>query len=423
MIRLLASLTALLYCFVWLRMPNVGGIDLPLQRLIAWLSIVALFITSAFTKKIYAGRYTKVFIAFTSVFIVNMFINLLWNIKDTSFGFKYFIMDFSKYMAAFSVAYLMYFALKRKIITLPSVIKYFKWSTAVAVFLTFLSLILFIVGFRTDNQMILRTWGSAWGVIPTGGILPRLAGTTSEPQQFSIIFLTPILLMLALNKGKLTLVPLLGIAALLMSQSKFSLLTVVIIIVFSFLLNKKRRFLYLYLGIVAVPFIASAIAKLPVFSMSLQQGGNSIAIQERLENATIMTNIIKNEFLFGIGAGQYGTYRSLLLPVEYNPSYYPNNDYLKVFAELGIIGFVVLIIFLGYVIVFSIQSYRKMNEEQKPFFMAVSIGTVVIALNMLIGYELLHIFFWVNLGILFFMGETFPQHSTDINKKPKALSA
>ncbi|MCV9884483.1 O-antigen ligase family protein [Metabacillus halosaccharovorans] len=409
MIRLLVYLTAFLYCFVWLRLPDIAGIDFPLQRLVAWFSVVAVFINISLRKKFLAGPFAKRFILFVFIFLLNMVINLLWNYKNPSFGFIYYLMDFSKYIAAFAVAYLMYFALKKKIVSIDKINKYLKWSTSLAILLTFLSLALYIIGFRTDNEILLRTWGSAWGVIPTGGFFPRLAGTTSEPQQFSIIYLTPVLLLLAINKGKLTLIPILGIVALLLSQSKFSLLTVVVIFAFSFLLNKKGRMFYLIAGVCALPFVINTIMKLPVFSRTLEQGSNSLALQERFENAFIMTNIIKNEFLFGIGAGQYGTYRSLILPVEFNPSYYPNNDYLKVFSELGLLGFLVLIWFFISVTVFSIKSYKKMDADKRHLFLAVCIGTLVIALNMIIGYELLHIFFWINLGILFYMGENYPR--------------
>ncbi|HEY3013091.1 MAG TPA: hypothetical protein VGJ36_10110, partial [Gemmatimonadales bacterium] len=42
MIGILSVLAALLYCFVWLRPPEVGGIALPAQRMLAWIGLATL---------------------------------------------------------------------------------------------------------------------------------------------------------------------------------------------------------------------------------------------------------------------------------------------------------------------------------------------------------------------------------------------
>ncbi|WP_368657620.1 O-antigen ligase family protein [Metabacillus halosaccharovorans] len=412
-------LIALLYCFVWFRIPDIAGVNLPVLRLIGWLGLIIFILNFCLRKKIYKGPLGDRFILFSIIFFANMIINFLWHSSSGSFSPLFFIMDFSKYLAAFSVAYLVYYALSKNVVNENKFIKFLMYSGIASIFLTFLSLGLYLVGFRSTNDILLKTFGNSWGVWPTASLLPRLAGTASEPQQLSIVFLTPLLLIIAYKSGKFGLIYILGIAALFLSQSKFALLSIMIVFLFTLIISSSRRkLIFTFLGLCALPFLVNFIMNQPVFAQAAEQGLDARAFQERFENAEILSNVIKESPILGIGAGQYGIYRSQVLPVEYNPGYYPNNDYLKIFGELGIIGFIIVMWFFYKLFKASYFSYKFIPKKERAIFLANLIGTITIMLNMMIGYEFLHVFFWINVGLLMYHCEKYYKLNPSLKSTP-----
>jgi O-antigen ligase len=97
-------------------------------------------------------------------------------------------------------------------------------------------------------------------------------------------------------------------------------------------------------------------------------------------------------------------FRSDALGIAIDNTYYPNNDYLKVLAETGSPGLVLLIAVLALVawcavrVTFQARGTAREGADGPGLVSAAAVGAVLIALNMLIGYELLHVFFWINCG-------------------------
>jgi O-antigen ligase len=87
---------------------------------------------------------------------------------------------------------------------------------------------------------------------------------------------------------------------------------------------------------------------------------------------------------------------------NYNPGYTPNMDFLKVFAETGILGFVLILFLLGYLVRTFARASRAILPEERSQYWAFFLGAMAIMLNMTIGYELLHAFFWINVGMLLY---------------------
>jgi O-antigen ligase len=98
------------------------------------------------------------------------------------------------------------------------------------------------------------------------------------------------------------------------------------------------------------------------------------------------------------GQTLYGDWR-------YDPGYTPNMDFLKVFAETGIFGFVLVLFLLGLLVRMFARGYRSAEPEIRPTYLAFFLGALTILLNMTIGYELLHAFFWINVGVLLYLVE------------------
>ena len=106
MIRSLGYLTGLLYCFVWLRSPDIGGIAFPLQRLIAWSALAVILARIALKGAIPVGPTIRSFLRVALLFLAFLLVNLVQKLAyGAEFHLLYFLMDFSKYVAIFTVRF------------------------------------------------------------------------------------------------------------------------------------------------------------------------------------------------------------------------------------------------------------------------------------------------------------------------------
>ncbi len=406
MIGFVAALAALLYCFVWLRPPELGGVALPLQRVLGWtaliLLLVRLLIKGPLLARAAARSYLWWVLAF-GAFLCLMFVRQL--AYGENFFPLYFVMDLSKYAAAFAMAYLCYYALAAGLISEARMIRFMVYSGAAATVLVFVFLALYLAGFRTETQLIAPTFGSALGVWPTEAYLPRLAGPTAEPQQLSVALLTPLLLMLSPEHvrrfwpaGVLT------AAALLLSQSKFALISLLVVGLYLIVVYPRARVPLGLAALIMLPIVGAVLLRLPTLRETLQSGLSGGAFVERLGNLLLLVGIIREHPFVGIGAGHYGVYRGQVVfgDAMYYPGYTPNMDFLKVFAETGVMGFVLLILLLGFLVRGFIRGYAGVPDSKRSTYLALLLGALTIMLNMTIGYELLHAFFWINVGMLLY---------------------
>jgi O-antigen ligase len=96
-------------------------------------------------------------------------------------------------------------------------------------------------------------------------------------------------------------------------------------------------------------------------------------------------------------------------------------DFLKVFAETGAAGFLLILFLLGFLIRLFARAYRVISPDERPYYGAFLLGALAIMLNMTIGYELLHAFFWINIGVLLYKVD---QHrSGEPLRQPARLAA
>jgi O-antigen ligase len=410
-IGLLTSIVALLYSFPWLRPPQIGGVAIPAQRAMAWLGLFLLVARLLVKAPLSAGPAARRYLSWVLVYFGFL---LLLMVRFVAYGDNfqplYFFMDLSKYAAAFSVAYLGYYALTQALISEERFVRNIVISGALATFLVYLMLGAYYAGFRTDSEILAPSFGGALGVWPVGGLLPRLAGPTAEPQQLSVALLTPLLLMLSREYiAKSWPVAVLCGGALLLSQSKFSVVSLGLVGIYLLLVYRRWRPYILVAGLVTVPAVALVLLRLPTFSSTLETGLAAGAIVERLENLLLMLRIIRDHPGFGIGPGQFGAFWSQALYGDwrYDPGYTPNMDFLKVFAETGIFGFLLLLSLFASLIRTVSRAYREEPSAARSRYLAFALGAVGIVLNMTIGYEMLHAFFWINIGaLLYFVDRT-----------------
>lgn len=409
MIRHLSYLLGFLYCFVWLRIPDIAGVAFPLQRLVAWSALAVILARVAVKGALRVGPTTRSFLRVALLFLAFLLVNLVQKLAyGTEFHLLYFLMDFSKYVAIFTVAFTIYYALSSGAANEERFVHNVVLSGTCSILLVFAFLSLYLLGFRSESTLLAPSFAGALGVWPTSGFWPRLAGTAAEPQQLSVLLLTPLLLMLSrASIRRYWHIAGLGLMAMVLSQSKFAIISCAFVALYLLLVYRERRKIILGCLVLATPFLAILLARLPTFAETLAQGTGAGAFVERLENLVLLLDVIQNHALFGIGPGQYGVFRGVMLFGDpgYAPGYYPNMDFLKIFAEVGIVGFIIVVIMLGSLIRFAYRAYRWVPPSKQERYLAFFLGALAIFCNMLVGYELLHVFFWVNVGVLIYLAE------------------
>ena len=397
---------ALLYSFPWLRIPDLGGVALPLQRLVSWGGLVSLVFWICLRRHLPASRPVRVYLGSCIAILVIVALGVAINIsRFDSFNLVSAVSEYSKYIAVFAAAYIVYSTLKSNPAAFKRVMDLVVFSGVASILISYLFLVLYWAGFRTENEVFARTFGQALGVWPTSGFFPRLAGTGAEPQQLSVLFLTPLLIMAGRSYIRTHWpIVLLGIIALGLSQSKFALVSLLIIVMYFDLIYKRHRLSLISLMLILSPAAAFVLARLPTFSASLEQGLEGGAFVERFDNFQILIGIISSYPLIGIGVGQYGTYRGQLLygDFDFDTAYRANNDLLSIFAETGVFGFAVTTLLFLYLFMRFLKRVPPTGRIRE-IYLAFFLGCIAIFLNMFIGYAFLHVFFWINLGVLLYL--------------------
>ena len=403
------SMLLLLYSFPWLRIPDVHGVALPLQRLVGWVTLVLLAAAAA-GGALPAGRQARTYLGATAALLAVVLASLAVNALRPTFDPLQSASESAKLVAAIATGYGVYYVLKRRRLGFERLVRLVMLSGAAAIVLAYVFLVLYWLGFRTGNEILAPTFGRALGVWPTASFLPRLAGTGAEPQQLSILFLTPLLLMVSPGRFRRWW-PFagLGVLALVLSQSKFSVLSLAAVALYVLVTYRRRRLDLFTVLLLMVPLAGAAFTALPTFRNSLRQGLGANAITVRLDNVRLLLSIIGRYPALGIGLGQYGTYRGAALFDDPStaPGYYANNDVLSVFAEAGALAFLVMWGLVAVLLGRAVRLRRALAPPRELLVLPFLLGAVVMVANMFIGYELLHSFFWINLGALLYLLEAF----------------
>ncbi len=407
LIAVTVYVTALLYSFPWLRIPEVAGVALPFQRVLGWFGLGLVVLAVCLRGRFRANAAVQLYLAVALLFFAVIGLTTVTNAVDAEvFAWLRYVSELSKYVAVFAVAFIVYYALAEGLVTLKWLELLLIVSAAASIVIAYVLLVLYWSGYRSTNEVLAHSFGGALGVWPTGSFLPRLAGTTAEPQQFSVVFITGLMLMLGRRYVRWCWpFALLGLLALVLSQSKFALISLVAVAFYVDTIYKQHRLIFGALLVLLIPPGAAFVSTLPVFRNTLNRGLESQAFTDRLDNLNIMLTIIQDEPFDGIGIGQYGTYRGELVfnnPYE-NPNYTAGNDLVSIFAETGAFGFLLVALLFGVLFSKFTGALPRLSKREREHYLPFLIGALTIFLNMFIGYEFLHAFFWVNLGVLLYL--------------------
>lgn len=401
-----ASVVILASTVVWPRV-QVLSVVIPLQRLISYIAFAVTIVALRRTVR----RPGWLLGALLGVFALF----LLWVAVDSGIhmgaaGFQVLpaVMDLSKYVAAFMTAVTLALAVRSRVLTGAAARRLLMWSSLFFIAVAYGCLVAYWAGFRVEDGLVIKSFGDAWGVWPTSTAVPRLVGLSTEPQQFSVVYVTGLLAMMQERRARWQIAAAFGLIALLLSQSKYSLLSVVVAAVWWFcnvgVARGFSRRKWVASGVAAIIILVGALGAaslLPTFQATLQTGLNGGAFTERSGNAALLTEAFAGSPGVGIGPAQYGVFRAHELGIPVDNAYYPNNDFLKVAAELGVPGLILLVVIL---VLVALALQRGLCGPSRVVVLPLAIGSALILGNMLIGYELLHVFFWVNVGLLVGVG-------------------
>lgn len=254
---------------------------------------------------------------------------------------------------------------------------------------------------------------------------PRVHSTFLEPLLMANFLLIPIFLMVSLwlkkqIKAKVfipLLIILLVVFILTISRGAYLALLVagIFLVIFAFKeIFQWRRILLLLLilaisGLVAFGMIR--VAGKQALANFMEQGETVVKKPEeqgfstahRLMTFKIAFQAFKEHPVFGIGPGNFGSYydnypMESLPKVEYQTV---NNQYLEVLAENGILGLAVFVLFL---IILFIRSWRAFRITKNPLISAFILGATAALVGILAQYNffstLYIIYIWFLMGLL-----------------------
>ena len=234
-------------------------------------------------------------------------------------------------------------------------------------------------------------YGNTFGaeVISNPSWLVNIGGTTvlrafslfPDPHMFSFYLglLIPIVLAIALvNKNNSKLLYLILVVMLFAELFTFSRggylgmiagIGITIILLWRQIVFNKKIILGLISAIAVIFLLTTSQSILNRFlsSFNFNEGSNT----ERLKNWNQGYEMFANNFLFGVGIGNYSI--EINPTIEYRSPVYAHNLYLDIGAEMGIFA---LIVWVLLIIVTIRQLYKVSKKTEDDFLRALSLGLV-----------------------------------------------
>jgi len=254
------------------------------------------------------------------------------------------------------------------------------------------------------------------------GAFPRLRGLLSEPSvlgMYVVISFFFILLIRNTYKSyslKVKILPYLLILILIFSFSRSSqiifFIGLFILFIFKFNLYQKinRLILATFFILLVLPFFISPVRQSISEIEKLKGSDNSKIVR----NINMMTsiNVFKNNWLFGVGMGNFGFYysdnvdKNVNLPYEILATIEPqnmrwpvtNNFATRILAELGLVGFLLFLAFYFYV--FSIVFRMSANKKYKPFGIYLLIIFILVVCFNFTNESFQFFIYWFFLGLI-----------------------
>lgn len=129
--------------------------------------------------------------------------------------------------------------------------------------------------------------------------------------------------------------------------------------VFVLLIEKRLLLSIIPLGLGAIYFLPSSILNRILSIFNFADSSNAYRI--KMWNITL--DIIKDNWLVGVGFGHLPFKATFETYIRTMPTYHAHNTYLETMAEMGILGFIIFIIFIFVLFKYSIKKLVKGKDN------------------------------------------------------------
>ncbi len=337
---------------------------------------------------------------FYGAYLVLGFISFFWS-TDIGYSALQLLMNLESFL--FAYYFIAVFLLIRKHHPESAIRLSYLLGNAV-----FFILLIFVVGVIVAPDIFYR--------LTHGGEEARLGGYLMNPNELgmlAVIGASMVALELRENRSKVLLIfmMLIALVALVLTGSRSSMIGFVLILLYFTLRseNKKLKAGVLIAMAVAMPFVLSTII--------FKQGNvdEVLSMTGRLPFwKALLTEGLPNEPLFGYGYMRIA-YKDYFQSVHTYAGQMTHNTFIQVLMNLGIVGFVLVILQLGITIRFFL---RSKDIEKKSFFVALFIPILINS------FTEFGIFGETNYGILFYQLLIFYgvlQYSENLSRRERVI--
>ena len=252
----------------------------------------------------------------------------------------------------------------------------------------------------------------AFNYIKQGVRIIRSTGGENDPNVFASNFITPILLCVAwigYAQKKWLRVLLFGVAGLMfasviLSYSRSAWISIGVgVLVIQFYQRKNPFILYGLIALIMLvalsPTVQNLILSLWDRIIGLFTGGGDDSTKFRVVLASAALTMIADSYLLGVGFQGFSTYFQYLHPPQETQWIFePHNDFYMVFAELGLLGFLLFVLIM--VLIFrqalgSMKLFKQLGDNEREqtstaentqayFFQATSLGLMASFLSYMV---------------------------------------
>ena len=267
-------------------------------------------------------------------------------------------------------------------------------------------------------ESVLNPEVAAFNYISEGQKIIRSRGAERDPNIFGSNFIMPLILLVAFiggaktTKKKIILFIISGIliASVLLTYSRSVWVSVFIAAMIVMIYQKNYSFLmYSIFALVLVLFGSETVRNI-VFSVGdrvvdIFAGTSDDSSRFRLILLETAILIWLDSYTFGVGYQGFSTaFQKYHPPQEVGGVYEPHNEYYKILAELGLIGFVVFIFLLWKIFKKGWDTVKKYDAEGKDNSIVLALFASFcgyLVFFQFLGGMQLHSILTINIGLLF----------------------
>ncbi|MGN8224559.1 O-antigen ligase family protein [Gracilimonas sp. BCB1] len=274
---------------------------------------------------------------------------------------------------------------------------------------------------------------AAFNFASQGGKLVRSSGGELDPNIFASNYFLPLMLLITLFcksdtfKIRMLIFVCIGVivGSVLLTYSRSSWVSIFFGAVCVMYFTKDFR-LVIYMGIAfMIAFSISGAVQQLTFSflerlVDIFAGSSDDSSKFRILLAVTAIYMIFDSYLLGVGFRGFSTeFKSYHPPETTQGIFEPHNEYYAVFAELGLIGFVIFIALLAKIFRTAIQSIRESDSESDMHVISIALFATFVSYLVFynfLGGMLVNSILFILIGLIFVVNKLIADKTTNTQK-------